>query len=81
MSQTIEREILEREIELLTSRELSELARYAEYLRYSRNNKDDSWADAPLTPEEETAFRVGRANLERGDYLTLEDFRSQANAL
>ncbi|NLL37297.1 MAG: hypothetical protein GX256_07235 [Fretibacterium sp.] len=79
--QTTERENLEREIELLTRQELVELTRYAGYLRYSRAQKDDDWADAPLTVEEEKAFEAGRTNLERGDYLTLEEFRKQVAAL
>ena len=36
---------------------------------------DDSWADAPLTPEEEEGLRTGRENAKKGDYLTLAEFR------
>lgn len=42
---------------------------------------DDAWADAPLTPDEELALAEGRANLERGDYLTLDEFRKQVAEL
>ncbi len=38
------------------------------------DDDDDSWADAPLTPEEEEGLRRGRENAKKGDYLTLEEF-------
>ena len=42
---------------------------------------DDAWADTPLTPDEELALAEGRANVERGDYLTLDEFRKQVAEL
>ncbi len=38
------------------------------------DDDDDSWADAPLTEEEEEALRQGREDFKNGNYLTLEEF-------
>ena len=67
---------LDMELPLLTMNELDELAKYAGYLRWMRIQKedDDSWADAPLTPEEEEGLRRGRENARNGHYLTLAEF-------
>lgn len=43
---------------------------------YEEEDDDDgSWADLPLTPEEEEALRRGRENAKNGKYLTLEEFK------
>ena len=67
--------ILDMELPLLTETELVKLADYAKYLRWSREDNDDDWADAPLTEEEEEALRQGRENAKNGNYLTLSEFR------
>lgn len=65
---------LDMELPLLTMEELSELARLAKGLRLLRENDedDDSWADAPLTPEEEAQLEESRKDFENGKFLTLE---------
>ena len=67
--------ILDMQLPLLTESELGKLADYAKYLRWSREDENDDWADAPLTPEEEEGLRQGRENAKNGDYLTLAEFR------
>ncbi len=66
--------ILDMKLPLLTGNELDELARYANYLIWSRDDENDDWADAPLTAEEEEALRQGREDFKNGDYLTLDEF-------
>ena len=45
---------LDKEIPLLTTQELDELARYASYLRWSRVQANNTaWTDAPLAIDEE----------------------------
>lgn len=65
---------LDMELPLLTMEELSELARLAKGLRLLRENDEDdeSWADAPLTPEEEAQLEESRKDFENGKFLTLE---------
>lgn len=65
---------LDMELPLLTMEELSELAIMAKGLRLLRENDedDDSWADAPLTPEEEAQLEESRKDFENGKFLTLE---------
>ncbi|MBQ6772948.1 MAG: hypothetical protein IJP48_02685 [Synergistaceae bacterium] len=60
--------ILDMELSLLTEQELSDLAKYARYLRWSR-----SWADAPLTDEEEAGLKQGREDMKNGDFMTLSE--------
>ena len=67
--------ILDIELHLLTADELEKLVEFAKFLRWSRNDDDDNWADAPLTEEEEEALRQGRENAKNGNYLTLAEFR------
>lgn len=68
--------VLDMELPLLTDDELGKVAEYAKILRLSRkDDDDDNWADAPLTPEEEEGLRRGRENARKGDYLTLAQFR------
>ncbi|MBR1657515.1 MAG: hypothetical protein IJ697_03510 [Synergistaceae bacterium] len=68
--------VLDMEIPLLSEKQLEKLADYAKYLRWSsKDDDDDDWADAPLTPEEEEGLRRGRENARKGDYLTLAQFR------
>ena len=67
--------ILDMQIPLLTDKQLEKLAEYAKFLRWSREDDDDDWADAPLTEEEEEALRQGRENAKNGNYLTLAEFR------
>ena len=68
--------ILDREIPLLTEKQLEKLADYAKYLRWSdmADDDNDDWADAPLTEEEEEALRQGREDFKNGNYLTLDEF-------
>ena len=72
--------ILDMELPLLTENELAKLADYAKYLVWSRidddeNDDDDdgSWADAPLTPEEEAQIEESEKDFENGEYLTLDE--------
>ena len=67
--------VLDMEIPLLSEKQLEKLADYAKYLRWSSEEDDDDWADAPLTSEEEEGLRRGRENARKGDYLTLAQFR------
>ncbi len=69
--------ILDREIPLLTEKQLEKLADYAKSLRLSdmADDDNDDWADAPLTEEEEEALRQGREDFKNGNYLTLDGFR------
>ena len=63
---------------LLTEKELERLADYTRYIMWSREEeKDDdgSWADAPLTQEEEAQFAIGCENAKNGKYLTLAEFK------
>ena len=60
--------ILDMELSLLTEQELSDLAKYARYLRWSR-----SWADAPLTDDEEAGLKQGREDMKNGDFMTLSE--------
>ena len=68
---------LDMELPHLTWGDMSKLADYAKYLRWSHAEEDDGddWADAPLTEEEEEGLRRGRENARKGDYLTLAEFR------
>ncbi len=66
--------ILDMQIPLLTDDELLKLADYAKFLRWSREDDDDDWADAPLTPEEEAQIEESRRDYENGIYLTLDEF-------
>lgn len=63
---------LDKELSLLTENELERLADYAKYLVWSRDDDydDGSWADLPLTEEEEEAVRQGREDFKNGKYLT-----------
>ena len=38
------------------------------------DDDDGSWADLPLTPEEEEGLRRGREDARNGKMLTLEEF-------
>ncbi|MBQ9389223.1 MAG: hypothetical protein IJU07_03510 [Synergistaceae bacterium] len=67
--------ILDMEIPLLSDGQLEKLADYAKDRRWSGEDDNDDWADAPLTPEEEEGLRLGRENAKKGDYLTLAEFR------
>ena len=66
--------ILDMQIPLLTDKQLEKLADYAKFLRWSSEDDDDDWADAPLTEEEEEALRQGREDFKNGTYLTLAEF-------
>lgn len=67
--------VLNMKLHSLTDKELDEILRYADYLMWLREDDDDgSWADAPLTEEEEEALRQGREDFKNGNYLTLEEF-------
>ena len=67
--------VLDMELPLLTEKELEDVARFAQFLRWSREDEEDdgSWADAPLTEEEEEAIRQGREDFKNGIYLTLDE--------
>ena len=66
--------ILDMELPLLTADELGKVAEFAQFLRWSREDDNDDWADAPLTEEEEEALRQGREDFKNGNYLTLAEF-------
>ena len=74
-------EIIDTQLPLLTEGELARVADYIRYVMWSRIEEEDeddddgSWADAPLTAEEEEALRQGRENARNGNYLTLAEFR------
>ena len=81
-----ERQKLEAILPDFDKQELKELLKYAKYLQWSNVNyyddyeeddDDGSWADAPLTPEEEEGLRRGRENAKNGKYLTLAEFRER----
>ena len=69
---------LDKELSMLTENELERLADYAKYLVWSRIDEEDddddgSWADAPLTEEEEAQLEESRRDFENGEYLTLDE--------
>lgn len=68
--------ILDREIPLLTEKQLEKLADYAKSLRLSdmADDDNDDWADAPLTEEEEAQLAESIRDYENGEYLTLDEF-------
>ncbi|MBQ7151556.1 MAG: hypothetical protein IJR94_04800 [Synergistaceae bacterium] len=73
---TSEKETLDYEVSLMKESNLKKLVSYARFLNFVEvEDEDDSWADAPLTPEEEEEVRQGHEELQRGEYLTLEEFR------
>ncbi|MBR1437163.1 MAG: hypothetical protein IJ587_01380 [Synergistaceae bacterium] len=66
--------VLDMELPLLTDDELGKVAEYAKILRLSRkDDDDDDWADAPLTPEEEAQREESIRDFENGEYLTLDE--------
>ena len=71
--------IIDTQLPLLTEEELAKVADYIQYVMWSRIEEDDdddgSWADAPLTQEEEAQFAIGRENAKNGKYLTLAEFK------
>ena len=42
-------------------------------LDYDDDDDDGSWADLPLTPEEEAQIAESDEDLKKGEYLTLEE--------
>ena len=74
-------EIIDTQLPLLTEGELSRVADYIRYVMWPRIDDDDdddddgSWADAPLTPEEEAQIEESKRDFENGKYLTLAEFR------
>lgn len=69
-------------IPLLNENELERLADYAKDLRgshiddnYDEDDDDGSWADLPLTEEEEAQLAIGRENAKNGKYITLAEFK------
>ncbi|MBQ3396756.1 MAG: hypothetical protein IJG55_10610 [Synergistaceae bacterium] len=73
-------EIIDTRLPLLTEKELARVADYIRYVIWSRidddeNDDDDdgSWADAPLTHEEEAQIAESRRDFENGEYLTLDE--------
>ena len=67
--------VLDMKIPLLTDYELDELARYADYLVWSRkDDDDDDWTDAPLTEDEKNQLKESYRDFRNGDYLTLDEF-------
>ena len=71
-----EREELEAMLPSFNERNIKDLLKYAKYLRWSDVEDDDdgSWADLPLTPDEEEGLRRGREDARNGKMLTLEEF-------
>ena len=74
-------EIIDTRLPLLTEEELARVADYIQYVMWSRidddeeDDDDGSWADAPLTEEEERQLAIGRENAKNGKYLTLSEFK------
>ena len=75
---------LDYELPLLNAEKLEKLAEYARFLNWTdiknyeeEDDDDGSWADLPLTPEEEEALRRGRENAKNGKYLTLAEFKER----
>ena len=66
--------ILDNEIPLLTDDELFKLADHAKFLRWSREDDNDDWADAPLTEDEIAQIEESDRDYENGNYLTLDEF-------
>lgn len=71
-----EREEIENLLPLFEEQQMKDLLKYARFLQwsYEEDDEDDSWADMPLTPEEEEAFRQGREDKKNGKLLSLEEF-------
>lgn len=65
--------VLNMKLNLLTDKELDEILRYADYLLWSREDDDDDWADAPLTPDEEAQIEESEKDFKNGTCLTLEE--------
>lgn len=68
---------LDAELSLLGEDELGYLGEYLRFVRGLGKKFDDgcSWADLPLTPEEEAQLEQWRKDFEKGEYLTLDEFR------
>ena len=71
---------LDLELSRMTEERINKLTDYARYLNwsemdedYDEENDDGSWADLPLTPEEEAQFAESEEDLKNGTYLTLEE--------
>lgn len=58
---------------LLTEKKLERLAEFAQFLRWSRDDENHDWADAPLTEEEEAQIEESDRDYENGIYLTLDE--------
>ena len=79
--------ILDMELPLLTADELGKLADYAkslrlsreddaefaQFLRWSRDDENHDWADAPLTEDEISQIEESDRDYENGIYLTLDE--------
>ncbi len=65
--------VLNMKLHSLTDKELDEILRYADYLLWSREDDDDDWADAPLTPDEEAQIEESEKDFKNGTCLTLEE--------
>lgn len=66
--------VLDAELPLLNENELAKLGNYAKYLRWLRDEEDNSWADVPLTPDEEAQREESIRDFQNGEYLTLDEF-------
>lgn len=63
------------ELPYLTWGDMTKLAEYAKFLRWTHaEDDDDNWADAPLTEEEAAQVEEGRKEFANGEYLTLDEF-------
>ncbi len=65
--------VLNMKLHSLTDKELDEISRYADYLMWLREDDDDDWADAPLTPDEEAQIEESEKDFKNGTCLTLEE--------
>ena len=65
--------ILDMELPLLTADELGKVAEFAQFLRWSRDDENHDWADAPLTEDEISQIEESDRDYENGIYLTLDE--------
>ena len=76
------REELETMLPTFDEQNMNNLLKYAKFLRWSDiekeedfdDDEDTSWADLPLTPEEEEMLQQSREDAKNGSLLSLEEF-------
>ena len=66
---------------LLTEKELEDVAKFAQFLIWSREDEEDdddgSWADAPLTEDEKAQIEESERDFENGECLTLDELLAE----